>query len=240
MFDFCYAAGTLARREGVRFFRQRSRIIGAFGTPLVFWLLIGAGFDSLEWLVPGTLVMILLFSSIFSTISIIEDRREGFLQGVLVAPVPRSAIVLGKVMGGAGVALAQGVVFLVLLPLAGPWPGVAALLAAVGTMALMAFGLTSLGVLLAWRFDSVQGFHAIMNLVLVPMWLLSGGVIRAEPAGWISWVMAANPLTYGVAAIRTLLTGEGPPLGPALTVTAAFALATFLLATISVSRSRKS
>jgi ABC-2 type transport system permease protein len=104
---------SLCKRELVRFLRQRHRIIGALATPLIFWLLIGAGMgrsfavpgsaggsNYMEYFFPGTIVMILLFTAIFSTISIIEDRREGFLQGVLVAPVSRMAIVLGKILGG--------------------------------------------------------------------------------------------------------------------------------------------
>src|SRR6187397_3188458 len=109
---------TLSLRELVRFFRQKNRVFGALGQPIIFWLLFGAGLRSnnLDYahFFPGTLVMILLFTAIFATISIIEDRREGFLQGVLVAPVPRWSIVMGKVLGGAAIAMLQGLLFLVL------------------------------------------------------------------------------------------------------------------------------
>src|SRR5688572_1552123 len=123
---------SLARRELVRFLRQRHRIIGALATPLVFWLLVGGGFGRslslpnsppgqsfIHFFFPGTLVMILLFTAIFSTISVIEDRREGFLQGVLVAPVSRHAIALGKILGGTALATGQGLLFLALSPLVG-------------------------------------------------------------------------------------------------------------------------
>src|SRR3978361_402741 len=123
---------SLCRRELVRFLRQRHRIIGALATPIVFWLLIGAGMgrsfkfeglpgagNYLQYFFPGTVLMILLFTAIFSTISIIDDRREGFLQSVLVAPVPRMAIVLGKVLGGTVLAFGQGLIFLALAPLIG-------------------------------------------------------------------------------------------------------------------------
>ena len=118
--------GTLSQRELVRFFRQKNRVFGALGQPIIFWLLFGAGLGTarvggtdagrLDYahFFPGTLVMILLFTAIFATISIIEDRREGFLQGVLVAPVPRWSMVLGKVLGGAAIAMLQGIVFLLL------------------------------------------------------------------------------------------------------------------------------
>jgi ABC-type multidrug transport system permease subunit len=99
-------------------------------------------------------------------------------------------------------------------------------------MAAVSFALTALGVLLAWRFESVQGFHAIMNLFLIPMWLLSGAVFPPDKAvPWVRYVMVANPLTYGVDALRRVLTGSGMSLGVSLGVTAAFGAATFLLAT---------
>jgi len=226
------AAWTLCRRDLVRFLRQRSRIIGVLGTPLIFWGLIGSGFNYMQYLYPGTLIQILLFASIFSTISIIQDRQQGFLQGVLVAPVSRSAIVLGKVLGGAAIALSQGAIFLLLGPLVGirpePWGWVAAL----GIMALVSFGLTALGVLLAWRFDSVQGFHSVMNLLLMPMWLLSGAVFDpAKAIPWVRYAMVVNPLTYGVSALRQVLTGEGHGLGLSIGITAAFAAVMFFLAT---------
>jgi len=226
------AALSLCRRDLVRFFRQRSRIIGVLGTPLIFWALIGSGFNYMGYLFPGTLVQILLFASIFSTISIIQDRQQGFLQGVLVAPVSRASIVLGKVLGGTAIALVQGTLFLLLGPLVGVRPAVAGWASALGIMAAVAFGLTALGVLLAWRFESIQGFHAIMNLFLIPMWLLSGAVFPPDKAvAWVRIVMKGNPLTYGVDALRRALTGEGMPYGISLGVTIAFAAIMFFLAT---------
>lgn len=232
------AAMSLARRELLRFFRQRSRVIGALATPIVFWLLIGSGFSYLDYLFPGTLVQIVLFASIFSTISLIQDRNDGFLQGVLVAPVSRASIVLGKVLGGMGIALIQGLVFLCLAPTVGLRPGAVDLLAAAGSLALVSFALTSLGVALAWRFTSVQGFHGVMNLLLMPMWLLSGAVFKPEGAApWIRGVMAFNPLSYGVNLVRGSLTGQWTSVSLALAVTALFGLAMFALATVS-SRAR--
>src|SRR6185295_20188974 len=118
---------SLCKRELVRFLRQRHRIVGALGTPIVFWLLLGMGMgrsfsgtgapggeNYLQFFFPGTLLMILLFTAIFSTISIIEDRREGFLQSVLVAPVSRLSMVLGKILGGTLLAVIQGLLFLLL------------------------------------------------------------------------------------------------------------------------------
>ena len=233
------AVWTLWAREIVRFYRQRSRIVGALGSPVLFWLLIGSGLGHsftgttsrgggyLEYFFPGTLALIVLFTAIFSTISIIEDRQEGFLQGVLVAPVPRAAIVLGKVLGGTTLALLQAGVFLLLAPIAyGPMPPAAVLLVLV-VLLLVAFGLTGLGFLIAWRLDSTQGFHAVMNLLLVPMWMLSGALFPAAgAAGWIQVLMWVNPLTYGVSALRAAMsgaTGAGEPsLSLSLVVVAVF------------------
>jgi ABC-2 type transport system permease protein len=213
--------GTLAQRELVRFFRQRNRVFGALGQPIIFWLLFGAGLgkakvgdDSLNYVhfFPGTLVMILLFTAIFATISIIEDRREGFLQGVLVAPIPRWAMVLGKVFGGAAIAMLQGIVFLLLGWLAGAlgWYDVLsttplAVFASLVLMSVISVALTALGFVIAWRMDSTQGFHAIMSVFLLPMWLLSGAFFPSDVGGVLGWVVRLNPLTYGVAGLRHYL-----------------------------------
>jgi ABC-2 type transport system permease protein len=220
---------TLWTREVVRFYRQPSRIVGALGSPLLFWLLIGSGLGRsfrtneplaggyLEYFYPGTLALIVLFTAIFSTISVIEDRQEGFLQGVLVAPVPRTTIVLGKILGSTALALMQAVVFLFISPFTFGFLGIATLAALVGVLAMLAFGLSGLGFLLAWRLDSTQGFHAIMNLFLVPMWMLSGALFPASGAtSWIRGLMWLNPLTYGVSALRQLIYGHRIPHEPGL------------------------
>src|SRR5688500_5802366 len=249
---------SLAQRELVRFVRQRNRIIGALATPLVFWLLIGAGMgrsfsaeglpggdNYLRYFFPGSLLMILLFTAIFSTISIIEDRREGFLQGVLVAPVSRTAIVLGKVLGGTALAFAQGLVFLLLAPTVGIRLTPASVLAAAGVMLVVAFALTGLGFCIAWRMNSTQGFHAIMNLFLMPMWFLSGALFPASgAAGAIGWVMRLNPLTYGLAALRRAIylpdaaaAGAAlPGWGISLGVSVAFAVAMLAFASFIAGR----
>jgi len=200
----------LAHRELVRFFRQRNRVIGALVQPILFWALFSSGLRQndlgFEFFFPGTLAMILLFTAIFATISIIEDRREGFLQSVLVAPAPRSAMVLGKITGGAAIALLQALLFLGLgwltLDMAS---SLLELLLAVVLMAAVAIALTSLGFVIAWRMDSTQGFHAIMSVFLFPMWLLSGSLFPYDPRSWITWVSQFNPLTYGVAGLRHYL-----------------------------------
>src|SRR6476661_367216 len=187
-------AMALCHRELVRFLRQRHRIIGALATPIVFWLLVGGGMNRsfqsdvpgggnyLQYFFPGTILMILLFTAIFSTISVIEDRREGFLQGVLVAPVSRMSIVLGKILGGTILAFGQGLIFLILAPLIGIRLSLASFTLALITMAVLSFALTALGLCIAWRMESTQGFHAIMNLFLMPMWFLSGALFPVAGA----------------------------------------------------------
>jgi ABC-2 type transport system permease protein len=250
---FVLATGSLWRREMVRFLRQRSRIIGALGSPLLFWLLIGSGVGSsfqaspaggmgyMEYFFPGTVVLILLFTSIFSTISIIEDRKEGFLQAVLVAPVPRSAFVLGKLLAGTTLAVAQGVLFMLLAPFVGI--SFSAIPAALGMLGIVAFGLTALGYIIAWSMDSTQGFHAIMNLFLIPMWLLSGSVFPAAGASlWLKWVMLINPLTYGLAAVRWSIYGINaatmnlPSFALSVTVSVIFAMTVFAAAILVTRR----
>ena len=242
---FVLPALTLWWREMVRFFRQRDRVVGALATPVVFWLLLGFGLGRsfktpgapeghgyLEYFYAGTLVMILLFTAIFSTISVIEDRREGFLQGVLVAPVGRFAIVLGKLLGGTSLAFVQGLVFLILAPLVGLHVDAASFAWLALIMFLLSFALTGLGFLIAWQMSSTQGFHAIMNLFLIPLWLLSGAVFPSEGAPvWLRWIMNINPLTYGVTALREGLywTQPRPNAAAQLVITTAFAVAMFVL-----------
>jgi len=244
--SFFLSTSVFWKREIVRFLRQRSRIVGALGSPLIFWLLIGFGVGSSfnpaaqgrtmgyqEYFFPGTVMLILLFTSIFSTISIIEDRKEGFLQAVLVAPVPRSAFVFGKLLGGTSLAFVQGVLFMLLAPFVGI--SVSRIPLTLLLLALVAFSLTALGYIIAWKMDSTQGFHAIMNLLLIPMWLLCGSVFPASGAPvWLRWVISANPLTYGLAAVRWSIYGNAvastmglPGFSVSVAVAVAFGAITF-------------
>jgi len=250
---------TLWWREVVRFCRQRSRLVGAFAQPLVFWLLLGSGLNPsfrppgtpegtsyVEYFYPGIIALVLLFTAIFATISVVQDRREGFLQGVLVAPVPHWSIVLGQAIGGTTLAMLQGVLFLPLAPLAGISLTSLSVFSVVAVMFLVSFGLTNLGLVIAWRMDSTQGFHAIMNLILIPIWLLSGAFFPASGVPtWLEWVMRLNPLTYGMAALRRCLylgnptvAAEVPGLAPSLVITALFSVLAFAAATRAARRSR--
>ena len=214
-------ATTLGWREIQRFFRQRNRVVGAIATPVLFWLLFGAGLSRTfrveeqsfsQYYFPGTMLMIILFTAIFTTISVIEDRKEGFLQSVLVSPTPRWAMVVGKVMGGSVIASIQALIFLALGFVVGLQLSPLSWLATVGWIFLTSVALTALGFGFAWRMESTQGFHAIMNLVLMPMGLRSGAFFPVPPlaeSDWtgltMHWIMRFNPLTYAVAGLRRLL-----------------------------------
>jgi len=246
------ASYTLWRRDIVRFVRQRGRLSGALGTPLVFWALLGSGFGRsfqagdprigggyLEYFFPGALALIVLFTAIFSAMSVIDDRQAGFLQGVLVAPVSRLAIVLGKVLGGTTLAVGQALVFLILAPFANlpiTWAGIPAV---VFELLLVGFGVTGLGFVIAWLFDSTQGFHAIINLLLMPMWMLSGAMFPASGAApWLRALMALNPLTYGVSALQWTILGHsaGPAFWTSILVSAGFGLAMLVAGGLVVNR----
>jgi len=191
--------------------------------------------------------MILLFTAIFSTISVIEDRREGFLQSVLVSPAPRWSIVLGKILGGTTLAWGQGLVFCALAPLCGINLTALRIVELVFVVFIVGFGLTGLGLLVAWPMESSQGFHAIMNIFLIPMWLLSGALFPASGApAVVRWVMLANPVTYAVSAVRGIfyddvaaVAGRGlPGMGVSLIVSIAFGLIMLAACVLLANRNR--
>ena len=232
MNSFLLPAATLWQRELVRFWRQKSRVMGVVASPLVFWLLIGSGSGDLGRFYSGALVLTVMFSAIFSTISIIEDRREGFLLSMLVSPAPRTAMVLGKILGAATLAWIQGLLFLCFAPLAGVRIDLVQLIPVAGGIFLIAFTLTGLGFVIAWRMESTAGFHAIMNLLLLPMWLVSGSMFPMATAhGWVRAIMWANPLTYSVSLLNhTLGLPNASPGGmTSLVVTALMGLALLLV-----------
>ena len=251
-------AATLWWREITRFRRQRSVIIGSLVQPLIFWVLIGwgfrasfkpsgmpAGIDYVQYFYPGVIMLVLLFTAIFATIQTVEDRQAGFLQGVLVAPISRATVILGQALGGTTLALAQGLIFLALAPLAGIALSLSAIVTTAMMMALIAFALTSIGLTIAWRIESTRGFHLIMNSILVPIWFLSGAFFPANGApSWLAWVMRINPLTYQMAALRKGLylaypaaaIGALPPFSLSIPVSIGFAIVAFAVASRVASR----
>jgi len=251
---FWLPATTLWWRELVRFYRQRSRVAGVLGSPLIFWLVVGSGIGSsfrpdgaktsgyLEYFFPGTIILIILFTSIFTMMSVIEDRKEGFLLSVLVSPVSRGSVVMGKVLGGSTLALIQGMIFLFLGPTVGIHLSLYNIAMSAAILFLVSFGLTSLGFLIAWRLDSTHGFHALINLFLIPMWLVSGALFPISGASsWIGWMMRINPLTYGMNVLRIVLSPSGAVtngmgLGVSFLVSAIAAAVIFSLCYVQASR----
>ncbi|WP_434388812.1 ABC transporter permease [Melittangium boletus] len=210
----------LLSRDVVRFFRQPSRIVGALAQPILFWFVIGAGFagsfqvegarglDYQRFSFPGVVTMVLLFSAIFATISVIEDRREGFLQAVLAGPGARGAVVLGKALGSSAIALLQASLFLLLAPLAGVSLAQVDVPLLLAVMVLSALGLTSMGIALAWWVRSTSGYHAVMSIVLLPMWALSGALFPLKGAAPVlAWAMRLNPMHYAGEGVRRALYG---------------------------------
>lgn len=213
---FLYSVYVLIHREWKRFFRQRSRVLSSLLTPLMFWAIMGMGFGKsfnmpfssagyLEYFFPGVLMMTLLFSAIFSMISLIEDRNEGFLQSVMVSPASHRSIVFGKILGAASLSVAQTVLLLpcayfVGIPIS--WEMSVELFIMFSVSSVF---MCSVSFLCAWALNSSQGFHAVMNILLFPMWILSGAMFPMKTSSvWIQWMMRLNPLTYAVDAIRKI------------------------------------
>lgn len=217
------AVFTIWQRDMLHFTRERSRVFGALAQPLLFWLVLGTGIGSmfasrvdadinyLAFMFPGMIGLTLLFTSIFSTISVIADREHGFLKEILVSPISRSSIVIGKIAAGSTVALMQGILLLTFAPFVGLRVNPTGFLGLLLAMSVLAFALTGLGLMIAWQMRSTQGFHMIMNFFLVPMWLLSGAMFPVEGVPSIMKVlMRLNPLTYGIDAMRALFIATEP------------------------------
>jgi ABC-2 type transport system permease protein len=203
-------------REQKLFLREPIRLVGMIGQPLLYLLIVGQGIASgltlnqaptgvgyLLYIYPGIIGMSVLFTSIFSAISIIWDREFGFLKEVLVSPAPRWAVAAGKILGGATVAMVQSIVLIALAPIAGVIPSVTMVLELLLLCFLISCAITSLGVAIAARMRSMQGFQMIMNFLVMPMYFLSGAMFpKATAPAWMQALMTVDPLTYGVAALR--------------------------------------
>ena len=207
------AIAMIWRREIIRFARNRTRLITAPAQPLLFLLVLGTGLGSITtqnknldfrtFMFPGVIAMSVLFTAIFSAISIVWDREFGFMREMLVAPVHRSALVAGKCLGGATVATAQGAIMLLLAGLVHvPYsPQLMAVLLL--EMALLAFTLTAFGTMIAGRMNQVESFQVVMQLVVLPLFFLSGAVfpLRGLPQ-WLTVLTKVDPLSYAVDPMR--------------------------------------
>jgi daunorubicin resistance ABC transporter membrane protein len=215
--------GVLVRRDLTRFVREKSRVAGALLQPLIFWLVIGSGMAStfvlpgakdvgyLEYFFPGVVVMVALFTAIFTTMSVIEDRHSGFLQAVLVAPGSRVSVVIGKCLGASTVAFVQGLFFVALSPLAGFELAAIDFPMLLVSLSLSCFALCALGFAVAWWLDSTAGYHVVMSLLLLPMWILSGAMFPSVGSPVIGVVQALNPMSYAVSAVRRAMYGGALP-----------------------------
>jgi ABC-2 type transport system permease protein len=220
-------AYTVWYREVLRFFTDRSRIFGAIAQPVLFLAVLGggissainglsasggplgaaaanlgSGFNYLAFLFPGILGMSVLFTSIMSAISIVWDREFGFLKEVLVAPVSRTSVAIGKIAGGSTVAMAQGALILLLSPLVGVKVSVLEVVSLLLLMLLLAAVMSSLGLLIASRQKTMEGFQVIMQFVILPMLFLSGAFFPLTKGSWVTTIARFIPVTYGVDALR--------------------------------------
>lgn len=206
-------------RQIKRYLRSRARIIGSLGQPLLFMLAFGFGFgpiyqkagegNYIQFLIPGVICMSILFTAVFNGLEIIWDRQFGFLKEMLVAPVSRIQIMFGRCLGGATVAVIQGLIvlalsFLIGFRVADPW----LLLPAIVFMFLVAFLFTLFGTAIASMMKDVQGFQLIVNFLIMPIFFLSGAFFPMDglPRG-IEIIIKGNPLAYGVDALRGSLVG---------------------------------
>lgn len=241
-------------REVLRFIRDWPRLFGALGQPLLYLFIVGEGlgsafqlvhapkgFSYVGFLYPGIIGMSVLFTSLFSGISIIQDREFGFLREILVAPVPRWAVLLGKAAGGASTAVLQGAILILLGPIAGVHLTVGRVLGLLLIMTLLAISLTSFALAIASRMSSLQGFQMVMNFLVMPLYFLSGAMFPINgTAGWLGTLMRLDPLMYGVDALRTIL-HAGSAMAPFtlrtdLLVVAAFGLVTLTIGTLGFAR----
>lgn len=213
--------GMIWRREMIRLLRSRARIITGLAQPIIYLFVMGVGLGQVigsqgipgvsyqEFLFPGVLAMSVLFSAMFSAISIVWDREFGFLREMLVAPVSRSAIVLGKAIGGASQAVAQGVILVAVAPFVGVNMSPLELLSMLGLLMLLAFAIVSFGIAVASRIQRVEAFQVVMTLVAQPMLFLSGAIFPLQDLPtWLHVLTRVNPMSYGVDPVRRVLLGD--------------------------------
>ncbi|HDZ86766.1 hypothetical protein LCGC14_1801020 [marine sediment metagenome] len=214
---------TIWLRELKRFWRDRTRMFGSIAQPTLFLFILGTGLgytfkrggidfggnDFNQFIFPGIVAMSLLFTSTFSAMSIIWDREFGFLKEVLVAPISRMSVAIGKALGGSTVAMIQGTILLLFAPLVGVKIGILMLPLIWASMFLIAFSLTSFAIIFGISIRSTEGFQMIMNFMLMPMFLLSGALYKLDNlGGWIEVIVRINPLTYGVDLLRGLMLND--------------------------------
>ncbi len=234
---------TMWLREMLRFWRSKSRILGALATPLFFLVVLGTGFSSvfqlrsggtinISFFAPGFIGMAILFSSLMGGVSIIWDREFGFLKEILIAPVSRFFVALGKAAGGVTTAMIQGVLIMIIAWLIGvQYNSLAGVIASILVMLISGIGFIGLGIAVASRIESHEGYQMVMSFLTMPLVLLSGAFFPiSNLPSWLSMLVYANPLTYGVEALRYCLLGVSfIPISLSISVLVLFAFATIVL-----------
>ncbi len=214
---FWKAVYVICMRDIRRFFREKSQVIGSVARPALWLLIMGTGFNTIfraesgtytQFLFPGIIGMTVLFTSVFSAVSVIWDRQFGFLREILVAPVSRTSVAVGKTLSGCFQSMIQGGIILALSPLVDVHLTPVIIVEVLFLIFLTSFALTSLGLLIASRMESFEGFNLIMNFLIMPMFLLSGAFFPMQglPA-WLKTLVSVNPLTYAVDALRGVIIG---------------------------------
>jgi ABC-2 type transport system permease protein len=207
-------------RDTIRYFRERSQLVGSIVRPILWLFILGMGlrgaaqsvqgYSYTQFIFPGIVAMTVIFTSIQSAITIIWDREFGFLKEILVAPVPRTSIAIGKCLAGTTLSLIQSGIIMLLSPLVHVRIPLLHIIPMLLVIALLSFALTGVGVLIAARMTSFQGFGTIMNFVIMPMWFLSGAMFPpTNLPHWLALLVRINPMTYGVDLIRRLILGIG-------------------------------
>lgn len=216
----------IVARELKKFVREKSRLISAIARPLLWLFIVGAGISRLvprdtgvsytQFIFPGIIGMTILFSSIFSSISIIWDKEFGFMKEILVAPVSRLSIVIGKALSGTLISTIQAAIILALFPFLGLSLGVPQVIAVILLSASVSFCISAFGIVLATFYDSYESFSVIMNFIIMPMFFLSGAMypVKLLPKV-LQFVATINPLTYGIDALKHVMFPRGAgSLGP--------------------------
>jgi len=201
-------------RELIRFRKDRMRILTSVIQPVLFLFVLGSGLNSVTtgnvdlktFIYPGILAMSVMFTAIFSAASIVWDREFGFLREMMVAPIRRSSIVIGKCLGGATVASLQGVILIAFAPLVDVPYSVVLILGVFGLMLLLAFAMTAFGVMIAVRIKQMQSFMGVSQMVVMPMFFISGALFPVSGLpGWLAVLNRLDPITYAVDPMRKLV-----------------------------------
>jgi ABC-2 type transport system permease protein len=243
----------IVTREFKRFFRQRGRLLVTISRPLLWLFIVGAGFSRLvnipedlsykQFLLPGIIGMTILFSSVFSSISVVWDREFGFLREMLVAPISRTTIVMGKLLSGAALSVLQGMVLLFFSPVLGIRIALTDVFVMFFFIALLSIAITAMGLYIASFLTSLEGFNVIMNFIVLPMFFLSGALypMNTLPTA-LHYLTLINPLSYGVDAFKHILFEDGGMLGAEfpifldISMLAIFSVIMIMLATRSFER----